>query len=599
MKKFLAIVLMFVVAISMGTPAIATEDTGSITITNATIDESYTIYKFFDASVRFGADGETSEAVSYSIKEDSQFFEVLFGADGTASNPFFTYNKNTGDVAKRDSINDSELITYLTDLIENGTYEPAADPIVAKSKTVKFDGISYGYYLITSTLGSEVTINSSTPDVEIIDKNQEPVPDFNKQVQTGVDEDGNPIWGDSNSVGIGDEITYNITFTATNYDGDKKIKYYQVHDEKGDAIWAEFNSFTVIVGGKELTRGYYLSQGGVNTDNWEFLGDWSDIPVDERDREDAQWYLVHLGYDKFRITIPWLENHTLTDVKDANDNVVSYSLGFPEDAEPNFDSPAKVEITYRAAVEASAAIGGTTHGNRFNKAYASWTSENETGTNPPDEVVTNVYGIGLIKCDSATNMNLEGAKFRIYSDEECKNPVYIIPTDIDGVYIVDSLGSPAEKISGIHQETSRSKYKDNLAEYLGNNTQDNYAVSQVNGKLAILGLKAGTYYLMEVEPPTGYNGLSLPVVIEAGKDMRSFVIYADEDGKVADIQAEDGTHKENTFDITYRVVQNSKGKVLPSTGGTGTIWLISIGSLIAIGFAIFLITHKKMSVYKD
>ena len=45
-----------------------------------------------------------------------------------------------------------------------------------------------------------------------------------------------------------------IVCAATNYDGDKKIKFYQVHDEKGDAIWAEFDSFQVSVGGVELRR---------------------------------------------------------------------------------------------------------------------------------------------------------------------------------------------------------------------------------------------------------------------------------------------------------------------------------------------------------
>ena len=81
--------------------------------------------------------------------------------------------------------------------------------------------------------------------------------------------------------------------------------------------------------------------------------------------------------------------------------------------------------------------------------------------------------------------------------------------------------------------------------------------------------------------------------------MHSFVIYADDNGNVADIQAEDGTYKEYIFDLTQAVVQNSQGEALPSTGGTGTIWLITIGSLLAIGFAVFLITHKKMSVYTD
>lgn len=603
MKKFLSILMVLTLVLSLGVTVFAAENTGSITITNATIDETYKVYKVFDASLKLATDG-SAEAVAYSIETDNQFFEALFGADGTAANTFFTYNANTGSVTKKEGVNDSELIKYLTDLVATGAYTPSADPVVAASEEVKFDDLPYGYYLITSSLGATVTINSNTPDVKVIDKNQEPGTEFDKQVQSGVDENGNPIWSDSNSAGIGDRITYRISFYATNYDGDKKIKYYQVHDEKGDALWAEFNSFKVTVDGVELKRGYYLSQGGLNTGNWEFLGDWSEIPEADRDRNDAQWYLVHLGFDQYRITIPWLENHEVKDVTNAEGAVTSYNLTFAEDAASKYDSPALVEITYEAVVEANAAIGDTSHGNRFNKAYASWTSEHETGSNTPDEVTTYVYGIGLLKDDAATGINLAGAKFRIYSDKDCTKPVYVIPTDIAGVYIVDSYGMPIEEVTGTGKEASRKLYEKYLDAYLkdenGNTiTQNNLVVSQVNGKLAILGLAEGTYYLKEVEAPAGYNALTLPIELKAGDGIKPFVIFKDENGNVADLQAEDGTYKEHRLDLTHTVVHNSKGVELPSTGGEGTFWLITIGTLLAIGFAVFLITHKKMSIYTD
>ena len=605
MKKFLSIVLVLAMVLSLSITAFATEQTGSITVTNATIDKTYTVYKIFDASIKLAADNETAEAVSYTIATDSQFFADLFG-DGTAVNPFFAYNANTGSVSKKDGVNDSELIKYLTDLVGKKTYTPAADPVVATDEIVEFEDLPYGYYLITSSLGTTVTINSNTPDVEVIDKNQEPGINFDKQVQTGVDADGNPTWSDANSANIGDRFSYRISFTATNYEGDKKIKYYQIHDEKGDAIWAEFNSFKVTVGGVELPRGYYLSQGGLNTGDWEFLNEdsdhpdsWKNLPAEKKNRDNAQWYLVHLGFDQFRITIPWLENHTLTDNLGTDGKPASYSLGFAENAPSKFDSPVQVEIIYDVVVEANAAIGDTTHGNRFNKAYASWTSEHETGSTPPDEVVTNVYGIGLLKDDGSTGVNLAGAKFRIYSDKECQNPVYVIPTDVAGVYIVDSHGKAIEEITGTGKEASRDLFGAHLADYLGTNTQDNYVVSQVNGKLAILGLQAGSYFLKEVEPPAGYNALSLPIEIKAGEGIRPFVIFADKDGNVADIQTENADFTEYRLDLTHTIVHNSKGVELPSTGGEGTFWLITIGTLLAIGFAVFLITHKKMSIYTD
>ena len=277
----------------------------------------------------------------------------------------------------------------------------------------------------------------------------------------------------------------------------------------------------------------------------------------------------------------------------------TYALNFPEKAVSKYDSPADVEIIYDAVVEANASIGATSHGNRFNKAYASWTSEYETGSTTPEEVVTYVYGIGLLKDDIATGVNLAGAKFRIYRDKECTDPVYVIPTEIAGVYIVDSLGTPLEAVTGEGKQTTRDLYEAYLADYLGENEQDNYVVSQVNGKLAVLGLEAGTYYLKEVEAPSGYNALTQTIEITAGQDIRPFMIYVAVDGTVADIQAANGTFKEHKLDLTYTVVHNSKGVELPSTGAEGTFWLITIGTVMAIGFAVFLVTHKKMSVYTD
>ena len=302
MKKVFALLLTLIMVLSLGVTAFAAENSGSITITNATIDEIYKVYKIFDASVKFAKDGEGNETdvvegVAYSITSDSLFFAALFESNPTETDPynndFFIYNPSTGSVTKKEGVNDAELIDYLTDLVNEGTFTTETDPVKATTEEVKFESLPYGYYLITSTLGTTVTINSNTPDVKVIDKNQEPGTGFDKQVW----DEEQQKWVDSNSANIGDKITYQISFEATNYDGDKKIKYYQVHDEKGDAIWAEFNSIQVFVDGVELPRGYYLSQGG-DADNgtWLWLGDydntctdgWNDIPEADRDRNDAQ-----------------------------------------------------------------------------------------------------------------------------------------------------------------------------------------------------------------------------------------------------------------------------------------------------------------------
>ena len=616
MKKFLSIILIMVLVFSVSVTAFAANENGSITINNATVEKKYEIFKIFDATPTSDGTG-----VSYTIdtEVDEELFEALFGADGNESNDYLTYvasNKPVKSINKKENINDSELINYLTNLIltENVNVN-FKDSKIATETTVKFIDLPYGYYLVKSSLDAAVTVDSITTDVVIIDKNQKPGV-IDKKVVTGAKDlvMDNPDYEfkDSSTANIGDLVTYKISFDATNYDGDQIIKYYQVNDVKGDAIWAEFDSFTVKVGDRELTKGYYLPVGDVdNTGEWKWLNEeaWANdygTDKDKWDRNNADWYLVHLGYDQFRITIPWLEGHTI----EGDDTVQKpgpYTLKFPEDETSKFPAQQTVQIYYEAAVEPSATIGDTSDTNLYNAVTLSWVTPHDVFSGAQDRVVTKTYGIGLIKEDASTRENLKNAVFEIYRDEEHKDPVYVIPTDIDGVYMVDSLNCPSVKITGAAMKDARELYgsdesghmNERLKNYLGTATQKNEVVSQVNGRLVILGLKDGDYYLVESQAPNGYNPLREHKKITVDKNTTIFTVFAKEDGTVADIQQTDGVYAEKNFSLTTVTVQNSKGDELPSTGAKGTFWMITIGTFLAIGFAVFLITHKKMSVYTD
>jgi LPXTG-motif cell wall-anchored protein len=189
--------------------------------------------------------------------------------------------------------------------------------------------------------------------------------------------------------------------------------------------------------------------------------------------------------------------------------------------------------------------------------------------------------------------------FEVYRDEACTEPVYVIPTNIKGVYILDDLNT---NVSGEYRDTSRGKYEAYLEAYLGPNfatTQKNVVTSEINGKLVILGLEAGNYYLKETAAPDGYNKLATTTVVTVGQTNNSFFVIADANGNAVDAQTATGDQIKHTYTVTSTIVENSKGVELPSTGGEGSYWLITIGTLMAIGFAVFLITHKKMSVYTD
>lgn len=564
MKKILSLMLAFVLVLSMSVTAFAADGEGSITITNATIGQSYSVYKLFDATYNANAEGK-ADAVSYSITTNNQFFSVLFGEDGKSANNYFNYDAVTGTVTKKSTVNDTELIAYVTGIVNaSGTnYTLDAGPVKATATEVEFDNLDYGYYIIKSTLGGTVTINSNTPDVEVIDKNQQGATDFNKQIKTG-EKNGAELWGDNNSACFGETVKYKITFNATNYDGANQTQFYSVYDTTGAAISPDFTSITVKVGNDTLTKGYHIGTGEFAGTSVK-LGDW------DGDKTAAEWYLVQSDKDNFRISIPWMTNHTL-----VGNGTTGYSLSFGTDAESKFDSPVPVEITYKATVEDNATIGGASYNtagsNNINTAHVKWYFHGGTDSTINDTVHTYVYGIGILKEDSSTAANLAGAEFEVYIDEACTQQVKFVTTGIKGVYSHDEDGKGAT----------------------------NKVVSQLNGKIVLLGLEDGDYYLKEVKAPDGYNALSAPVKIEVGEGKsEDFSVYANTSGEVADTEQDMEGYTKHTFGVTKATVGNSKGVELPSTGGKGTTMLITFGSLIAIGFAVFLITHKKMSIYTD
>lgn len=91
-----------------------------------------------------------------------------------------------------------------------------------------------------------------------------------------------------------------------------------------------------------------------------------------------------------------------------------------------------------------------------------------------------------------------------------------------------------------------------------------------NGAASFEGLADGTYYLEETKAPAGYNPLSGPRTIEVK-----------------------GNNTEASLTITEKV-ENSRGTILPSTGGMGTTFFYVIGGIFVLASVVLLITRKRM-----
>lgn len=223
-KKLLTLALTLIMALALAIPsmaAITPQGYGSITVTNATKDETYAGYKIFDLTYTTTDSGEIYQ--SYLIATDNQFYnEVLeandlFTLTATSDSSIFTVAPVEGK--------DNDIITWLNALIpEENTYTPNLTAKTATDATVVWENVPFGYYLITSSLGAAVTVNQNTPNVQIIDKNQQPGGNFTKSV------------GTDDVMEIGVPFTFTLTFTATNYDGETEIEQYTVTDTFPDGM---------------------------------------------------------------------------------------------------------------------------------------------------------------------------------------------------------------------------------------------------------------------------------------------------------------------------------------------------------------------------
>ena len=110
-----------------------------------------------------------------------------------------------------------------------------------------------------------------------------------------------------------------------------------------------------------------------------------------------------------------------------------------------------------------------------------------------------------------------------------------------------------------------------------------------NDLVNVRGLKAGTYYLVEIETATGYNKLTVPVEVTitdttktGDTDPSHSVSYK--------LVGADGDPATGTVTVV-----NSTGTVLPSTGGIGTTIFYVVGGVLVLAAIILLVTKKRMS----
>ena len=334
----LALVMVFALAVTVAADGTTgTTGTGSITISNAAKGETYTIYKLFDATV-----SEDGKSIAYTGKIPESL-NTYFTADTNG------YISATGAAKEGENMSDG-LKTALKAWTANAT---AAATAKSDGSALNFNGLAYGYYVVTTTQGDMlISVDSTMPDVTIVDKNSSAPKDLSKTA-------------DSDNVSIGDTVTYTVRFKTSNYYGAgedaKEIVSYNIEDTLPEFLSdVKVTSIIVDNDGNEATTGD---------------GDQVDVTAQ---------------FAKKKIVIDWYD--------EANSKFL-------------YNNGATVTITYTAKVTEKAAIDG--NGNT-NKVTVTWTTKNGTVPGPGElkqEETIYTYAIALKKVNNKGTA-LPGAVFQ-------------------------------------------------------------------------------------------------------------------------------------------------------------------------------------------
>ena len=551
-KKLISLTLAIMMVAVLGVAVLAA-GTGKITIENASGGKTYKIYKIFDATY----DPTSTSAASYYMNSnDTVWLPKIRQAtitDGSTTPKVFTISEtsNPDVVLVKANVADDVLLQWLqSDDIKNfvNGLTPTATQ-EANSSTVVFDGLHSGYYYVTSSLGTAVTITNVQNEKTVYDKNVTPSwgTEGGKYI---VKADNSLVKNDSTEFGT---VNYKIiAYNAPNYDKDQPIEDYVIDDHAGAAIYADMHSVKVYVNGAAINGGWIKGVDGDSNSNHA---------VNENDgvsEDNCNWYITNAVDDdgKFSITIKW---------KNA-DGSFRYTKA---DGTPN-----KIEITYSATLRSNATIGknaNSSTSNNKNSATLKWTRANgSNGTTNESTVYSSIYALTLIKKETGSDKKLAGAVFQLKDSNNNVIELY--------------RSTSTNEADGIHVYYVKNDYTQNVninpseKKWTTDNTYSTFTTPS-DGTVVVVGLAAGDYTLSELIAPDGYNLMD---------SAHGFDIN---DGKSDYTVSKIGVSLESV----KVEIANSKGCTLPETGGTGTIIFIVVGAVAVIGAGLFLVTNKRMS----
>lgn len=347
----------------------------------------------------------------------------------------------------------------------SGEVYTVEDTVVTDNSQEMFiiDDLEYGYYLTDEVTGNAslhqasalIMVSTSNPDALVNIKS-----DYPQLIKKIYEDDGDIGWNDIADYEIGQTVPYQYKTHVPNMSGYHSY-YYAFHDRMDKSL--SFDESSVKIEIFDEAKHYILSE--------------DEYKVISEPDEDIS-FKIEINNLKRIVDREWAEELN-------GDREASYGQ--------------QIIVTYNATLNDNASLDTGRPGfeNTVRLEFSNdpdFDGQGKTGFTPWDTVVCFTFKLNVSKINNY-NKPLENAKFRLYSDEDCENEVFV--KEADNGYIVinrDSLGG---------EDHTSGTQPDEAAEM----------ISDKDGLFTIIGLDSGTYYLKEIDSPDGYRQLESPIIL--------------------------------------------------------------------------------------
>ena len=204
MKRISCLLLALALILALSVTAFSEGETGSITISDAVVGQTYTIYQILDL------ESYNASANAYAYKATTAWNTFI---NSDAIKGIYVNVDAQGYVTWKDGADAAAFAKAAQKYAKDNSIANQGS-VTATTTTVSFTGLDLGYYLVDTTLGTLCSLDTTNPSVVMEEKNEVPTSDKKVEEDSKVGVDDVDAWGEKNDADIGQTVNFKSTLTA-------------------------------------------------------------------------------------------------------------------------------------------------------------------------------------------------------------------------------------------------------------------------------------------------------------------------------------------------------------------------------------------------